>query len=69
LICRDLYCRPLPGLAELRSPELADVSIAPTCEDPSPTDVQLLAGQRSAETTERYTDGDAREQRPLIGLL
>jgi integrase len=32
-------------------------------------DVQLLAGHRSIETTERYIDGDTRGQRRLIGLL
>jgi integrase len=32
-------------------------------------DVQLLAGHRSIETTERYIDGDTKAQRRLIGLL
>ncbi|HEY1863000.1 MAG TPA: site-specific integrase [Roseiarcus sp.] len=32
-------------------------------------DVQLLAGHRSIETTERYIDGDTRGQRRLIHLL
>jgi integrase/recombinase XerD len=32
-------------------------------------DVQLLAGHRSIETTERYIDGDTRAQRRLVGLL
>jgi integrase len=32
-------------------------------------DVQLLAGHRSIETTERYIDGDTRGQRRLISLL
>jgi integrase len=32
-------------------------------------DVQLLAGHRSIETTERYIDGDTRGQRRLAGLL
>jgi integrase len=32
-------------------------------------DVQLLAGHRSIETTERYIDGDTRGQRRLIQLL
>jgi integrase len=32
-------------------------------------DVQLLAGHRSIETTERYIDGDTRGQRRLVGLL
>jgi integrase len=32
-------------------------------------DVQLLAGHRSIETTERYIDGDTRGQRHLIRLL
>jgi integrase len=32
-------------------------------------DVQLLAGHRSIETTERYIDGDIRGQRRLVGLL
>ena len=32
-------------------------------------DVQLLAGHRSIETTERYIDGDTRGQRRLIALL
>jgi len=32
-------------------------------------DVQLLAGHRSIETTERYIDGDTGAQRRLIGLL
>jgi integrase len=32
-------------------------------------DVQLLAGHRSIETTERYIDGDPRGQRRLVGLL
>jgi integrase len=33
------------------------------------SDVQLLAGHRSIETTERYIDGDTRGQRRLVGLL
>jgi len=32
-------------------------------------DVQLLAGHRSIETTERYIDGDTRGQRRLVSLL
>jgi integrase len=32
-------------------------------------DVQLLAGHRSIETTERYIDGDTRGQRRLVGLI
>jgi integrase len=32
-------------------------------------DVQLLAGHRSIETTERYIEGDTRGQRRLVGLL
>jgi integrase len=32
-------------------------------------DVQLLAGHRSIETTERYIDGDTSGQRRLVGLL
>jgi integrase len=32
-------------------------------------DVQLLAGHRSIETTERYIDGDTRGQRRLVTLL
>jgi integrase len=32
-------------------------------------DVQLLAGHRSIETTERYIDGDIRGHRRLVGLL
>ena len=32
-------------------------------------DVQLLAGHRSIETTERYIDGDTRGQRRLVCLL
>jgi len=32
-------------------------------------DVQLLAGHRSIETTERYIDGDTCAQRKLVGLL
>jgi integrase/recombinase XerD len=32
-------------------------------------DVQLLAGHRCIETTERYIDGDTRGQRRLVGLL
>ncbi len=32
-------------------------------------DVQLLAGHRSIETTERYIDGDTCAQRRLVGLL
>jgi integrase len=32
-------------------------------------DVQLLAGHRSIETTERYIDGDTPGQRRLVGLL
>jgi integrase len=32
-------------------------------------DVQLLAGHRSIETTERYIEGDTRGQRRLVALL
>jgi integrase len=32
-------------------------------------DVQLLAGHRSIETTERYIDGDTRGQRRLVQLI
>ena|SRR5579862_6927670 len=32
-------------------------------------DVQLLAGHRSIETTERYIDGDTYAQHKLVGLL
>jgi integrase/recombinase XerD len=32
-------------------------------------DVQLLAGHRSIETTQRYIDGDTDAQRKLVGLL
>jgi integrase len=32
-------------------------------------DVQLLAGHRSIETTQRYIDGHTDGQRKLIGLL
>jgi len=32
-------------------------------------DVQLLAGHRSIETTQRYIDGDSDAQRRLVGLL
>ena len=32
-------------------------------------DVQLLAGHRSIETTQRYIDGDSNAQRKLVGLL
>jgi len=32
-------------------------------------DVQLLAGHRSIETTERYIDGDTRGQRRLVAYL
>lgn len=32
-------------------------------------DVQLLAGHRSIQTTQRYIDGDSDAQRRLIGLL
>jgi integrase len=32
-------------------------------------DVQLLAGHRSIETTERYIDGDTWEQRRLVGYV
>jgi integrase/recombinase XerD len=32
-------------------------------------DVQLLAGHRSIETTERYIDGDTCAQRKLVGLI
>ena len=32
-------------------------------------DVQLLAGHRSIETTQRYIDGDTRGQRKLVSLL
>jgi integrase len=32
-------------------------------------DVQILAGHRSIETTERYIDGDTFGQRRLVGLL
>ena len=32
-------------------------------------DVQLLAGHRSIETTERYIDGDTCAQRKLVGFV
>jgi integrase len=32
-------------------------------------DVQLLAGHRSIETTERYIDGDSCAKRKLVGFL
>ena len=32
-------------------------------------DVQILAGHRSIETTQRYIDGDSTAQRRLVGLL
>ncbi|MCP4564083.1 MAG: site-specific integrase [Bosea sp.] len=32
-------------------------------------DVQLLAGHRSIETTQRYIDGDSDAQRRLVALL
>lgn len=32
-------------------------------------DVQLLAGHRSIETTQRYIDGDTQAQRKLVGLI
>jgi integrase/recombinase XerD len=32
-------------------------------------DVQLLAGHRSIETTQRYIDGDTDSQRRLVSLL
>jgi integrase len=32
-------------------------------------DVQILAGHRSIETTQRYIDGDTHGQRRLVGLL
>ena len=32
-------------------------------------DVQLLAGHRSIETTQRYIDGDSQAQHRLIALL
>jgi len=32
-------------------------------------DVQLLAGHRSIETTQRYIDGDSGAQRRLVGLI
>ena len=32
-------------------------------------DVQLLAGHRSIETTQRYIDGDTPSQRRLVSLL
>jgi site-specific recombinase XerD len=32
-------------------------------------DVQLLAGHRSIQTTQRYIDGDTDSQRRLVGLL
>ena len=32
-------------------------------------DVQILAGHRSIETTQRYIDGDSAGQRRLVGLL
>jgi hypothetical protein len=33
------------------------------------SDVKLLAGHRSIETTQRYIDGHTEGQRKLIGLL
>ncbi|MFA5952831.1 MAG: site-specific integrase [Hyphomicrobium sp.] len=32
-------------------------------------DVQMLAGHRSIETTQRYIDGDSAAQRKLVGLI
>jgi site-specific recombinase XerD len=32
-------------------------------------DVQVLAGHRSIETTQRYIDGDTRSQRRLVSML
>jgi integrase/recombinase XerD len=32
-------------------------------------DVQLLAGHRSIQTTQRYIDGDSDAQRKLVGLI
>jgi len=32
-------------------------------------DVQLLAGHRSIETTQRYIDGDTQAQRRLVSLI
>jgi integrase len=32
-------------------------------------DVQLLAGHRSIQTTQRYIDGDTDAQRKLIGMI
>jgi integrase/recombinase XerD len=32
-------------------------------------DVQLLAGQRSIETTEHYIEGDTCAQRKLVGFV
>lgn len=32
-------------------------------------DIQMLAGHRSIETTQRYIDGDSHAQRKLVGLL
>lgn len=32
-------------------------------------DVQMLAGHRSIQTTERYIDGDSESQRKLVSLL
>ena len=35
----------------------------------SPRDVQLLAGHRSIQTTQRYIDGDSDAQRRLVSLI
>jgi integrase/recombinase XerD len=32
-------------------------------------DVQLLAGHRSIQTTQRYIDGDSDAQRKLVSLI
>jgi integrase len=35
----------------------------------SPRDVQLLAGHRSIQTTQRYIDGDTDAQRKLVSMI
>jgi integrase len=35
----------------------------------SPRDVQLLAGHRSIQTTQRYIEGDTDAQRKLVGMI